>query len=68
MAPPPVPAQTRTDDEPIRMTREEWDQAKRRALAELGMTFEDLAEEARRREFRNARARRLWVIIGGSPA
>lgn len=65
VAPPAVPAQIRTDDEPTRMSPDEWSQAVQRALSELGMTYEQLAEEARQRDFRSARARRLWVIIGG---
>jgi hypothetical protein len=63
---PPVPAQTRDEDEPLHMSRQEWEQAQRHALNELGMTYEQLAEEARRRDFSSARARRLWVIIGDS--
>lgn len=48
------------------MSRWEWDTAVARALAEVGMSYGELAECARRREFPTPRARRLWVIIGGS--
>jgi hypothetical protein len=64
---PPVPAQVVPDDAPIQMTRAEWQHAAQQALHDLGMTFDELADEARRRDFRSARAKRLWVIIGGDP-
>jgi hypothetical protein len=46
------------------MTPAEWEHARSRALAELGMSYEELADEARQRDFRSRRARTLWVIIG----
>lgn len=65
MTPPPVPIQTDpADDVMIYMTREEYDAARARALAELGLTYDQLADQARRRDFLNGRARELWVIIG----
>lgn len=46
------------------MTPAEWHAARERELNELGMTYDELAEEARRHEFRSSQARMLWVIIG----
>jgi hypothetical protein len=46
------------------MSPEEYHGARKRALAELGMTYDELAEEARRRDFSSGIARELWVMIG----
>jgi hypothetical protein len=48
----------------IYMSRKEYEEARSRALADLGMTYEELADEARRRDFSSGRARALWVMIG----
>lgn len=63
---PPLPVQAHPVDEcePIEFTPEQWLRARQQALDELGMTYEELAEEARRGDFRSHRARTLWVIIG----
>jgi hypothetical protein len=52
--------------EVIEMTREEWDRQAQVELDQLGLTYEELAEQARTREFSCEGARRLWLVIGGS--
>lgn len=52
----------------IHMTRREWDEAQAAALAKLGMTYEDLAAEAARRDFRSTEAHKLWITIGRAVA
>lgn len=54
------------DDVMVYMTVEEWEAAKERALADLGMTYEELADCARRSDYPSYRARALWVMIGHS--
>jgi hypothetical protein len=52
--------------EVIEMTREEFDRQAGIELDQLGLTYEELAEQARTREFSCDRARGLWLVIGGS--
>ncbi len=52
--------------EVIEMSREEYEAAKGRALKELGLTYDELRDQARRRDFSSPRAHRLWVMIGGA--
>ncbi|AYY11515.1 hypothetical protein EF847_01035 [Actinobacteria bacterium YIM 96077] len=49
----------------IELTDAQFDAAKKRALNSLGLTYDELAEQARRREFSSPRAHMLWVAIGG---
>lgn len=55
-----------TDDTVITVTEEEFREAARRALAELGLTYAQLAEQARTRDFSSPDAHSLWVAIGGT--
>lgn len=50
--------------EVIEVTTEEFEAAEQRALDALGLTYEELAEQAERQEFDSIRARKLWLIIG----
>ncbi len=48
----------------IEMSRAEYERARDRALAELGLTYSELAAQARRGSFSSVRARKLWLAIG----
>lgn len=50
--------------EVVHMTQREWDEAQAVALAKLGMTYDELAAEARAGDFRSTEAHKLWVTIG----
>jgi hypothetical protein len=54
------------DVEVVTMTKGEWHDAAQRALAKLGLTYEQLAEQAKARNFSSLEARKLWVSIGGT--
>ncbi|GGL32952.1 hypothetical protein GCM10014719_37740 [Planomonospora parontospora subsp. antibiotica] len=47
----------------IDLTHEEYVRARRQALDELGLSYEQLAEQARRRDFSSPDARSLWLRI-----
>ena len=51
--------------EVIELTREEWDTLVAAELARLGLTYEELAEQARTGDFACEDARRVWLAIGG---
>lgn len=53
-----------SDVEVLEITDQEYDQAVRDALRELGLTYAQLRRQARRGDFQSARARRLWLTIG----
>jgi hypothetical protein len=55
----------RGDVEVIEMTAAQYRAAKKKALNSVGLTYKELAEQARRREFSSPRAHKLWVAIGG---
>ncbi|KOU55457.1 hypothetical protein ACH415_04495 [Streptomyces californicus] len=52
------------DDQHIVWTAEEIQNVVRRELSELGLTYVELREQARRRDFSSAQANSLWVLIG----
>ncbi|GHJ36930.1 hypothetical protein [Streptomyces sp. TS71-3] len=54
------------DETVIVVSQEEFLAAARRALGELGLTYEQLEEQARRCDFSSAQADALWVSIGGT--
>lgn len=62
-------AHERHDDggaaEVTEMSRAEYRAARKKALKSVGLTYDQLAEQARRREFSSPRAQKLWVAIGG---
>lgn len=47
-----------------RPTAHQWRQARDRALAEAGLTYPELAEQARTRSFQSPQALILWVTFG----
>lgn len=58
-----VKEQTYTPQHP---TAAEWNEMKKRALADLGLSYDQLRDEAELGEFSSLAARKLWVIIGNS--
>lgn len=46
------------------LTREEWEDFTRESLEELGLAYEELAQQARDRDFTSGAALCLWVVIG----
>lgn len=53
------------DIEITELTAAQYRTAKKKALESVGLTYEELAEQARRREFSSPRAHKLWIAIGG---
>jgi hypothetical protein len=45
-------------------SRKEWRKGIDRELAALGVTYDELAAQARARDFQSPEAMNLWVIIG----
>lgn len=45
-------------------SRDEWQKGIDRELATLGLTYDELAAQARARDFQSPEAMNLWVIIG----
>ena len=56
------------DDVVIEVTEAEFHAAAAAALARLGLTYAELEDQARRRDFVSAQAQVLWVSIGGAIA
>ncbi|MFI9174856.1 hypothetical protein [Streptomyces lincolnensis] len=54
------------DDTVIVVTAEEFRAAAEQALSGLGLTYAELEEQARMRDFSSAQAHSLWVSIGGT--
>jgi hypothetical protein len=54
------------DETVIVVTEEEFRVAAQQALAELGLTYAELEDQAGRRDFTSAQAHALWVSIGGT--
>jgi hypothetical protein len=50
--------------EVINMTDAEWNQALARSLARVGLTWDQLAAQARYGEFESLEAKQLWLIAG----
>lgn len=44
----------------------EWDDAVTHGLQRLGLTYDQLADQAQRGEFSSVEARKLWIAIGGT--
>ncbi|KOG73650.1 hypothetical protein ADK77_08330 [Streptomyces antibioticus] len=64
----PTVAQTVTvaeDDVVTEVTEAEFYAAVRTSLARLGITYAELEDQARRRDFTSAQAHSLWTSIGG---
>ena len=54
------------DDVITEVTEAEFHAAARASLAELGLTYAELEDQARRRDFVSSQAQSLWVSIGGA--
>jgi hypothetical protein len=54
------------DVEVIELSRDEYEKTARAELQRLGLTYEQLAQQARTRQFTSQDARRVWLAIGGS--
>jgi hypothetical protein len=50
--------------EVIEVSQGEYRRAREAALRELGLTYEELAAQARSGRFTSLRARKLWLAIG----
>lgn len=48
------------------VTEAEWHDGVRTALTRLGLTYAQLEDQARRRDFTSAQAHSLWTSIGGT--
>lgn len=48
------------------VTEDEWHASVRTALARLGLTYAQLEDQGRRRDFTSAQANSLWTSIGGT--
>ncbi|MEU1559483.1 hypothetical protein ABZ504_03055 [Streptomyces mirabilis] len=55
-----------SDDVVTEVTEAEFHAAASAALARLGLTYAELEDQARRRDFSTAQAHSLWVSIGGA--
>lgn len=49
--------------EVVELTESEYRAAKRRALGDLGTTYDDLARQAENRRFVSPRHRKLWLLL-----
>jgi predicted ATPase len=54
---------TTTTDPVTTMTAAEWKASIARALARLGLSYDDLRDMARRQDFSSTEARKLWLAI-----
>ncbi|WP_225320658.1 hypothetical protein [Streptomyces luteolifulvus] len=54
------------DETVIVVSAEEFRAAAEQALDELGLTYAELEQQARQRDFSSAQAHALWVSIGGT--
>lgn len=63
---PEEPQSDDTDDVVIEVTEAEFHAAVRTSLARLGLTYAELEDQARRRDFTSAQAHSLWTSIGGA--
>jgi hypothetical protein len=54
------------DVEVIELSRAEYERTVRAELCRLCLIYEQLADQARTRQFMSEDARRLWLAIGGS--
>ncbi|MEU0625211.1 hypothetical protein ABZ329_30650 [Streptomyces rubiginosohelvolus] len=54
------------EDDVIVISEEDFRAAAVEALHALGLTYDDLAEQAQARDFTSSAAHALWVSIGGT--
>ena len=55
---------TADDVKIIRLTAAEWNAALQNSLDDLGITWEQLTEQAVAGDFTSLRARKLWLVAG----
>jgi hypothetical protein len=46
------------------LSHEEWEEAKRLRLEELGLTYDELRDMAQRSDFSSIDALKVWVVFG----
>lgn len=51
------------DVEVIEWSAEEWQAARQRALDDVGLTYEELEEQAKQRRFSSLQARKVWLVV-----
>ncbi|MEU8832380.1 hypothetical protein [Streptomyces sp900116325] len=54
------------DDDVIVMSEEDFQAAAEQALRALGLSYGELARQAKNRDFTSSAAHALWVSIGGT--
>ncbi len=52
------------DIEVIVLSPEEWDKALQKSLSKLGLTWEQLVDQAKTDDFSSLDARKLWLMAG----
>jgi hypothetical protein len=53
------------DVEVIELSPADFKKAKKAALESIGLTYRELARQAKRGEFSSPRAHKVWIAIGG---
>ncbi len=66
MSVPPPPPRLPADGAVTVLSAEEWKSAAARELSALGLTYQQLEEQHRDRNFSSTAARKLWMSIGGT--
>ena len=56
---------TSTNVDVTYLSDDEWREASKRGLARLGLTYDELAAQAKARNFSSTDALQLWMAIGG---
>lgn len=56
---------TSDDDVVVELTTEEYETAKGKALRRIGLTYDQLADQARHHNFESSQAQAVWSVIGG---
>ena len=64
MTPPLAASAQQNDTHTWKPSRQEWEAFVQRQLDELGLTYEELADQATRRDFQSPEALTLWMMIG----
>jgi hypothetical protein len=55
--------QDQPEVEVIELTGDEYQEARSNALSELGVTYDELARQAKERRFASLKHRKLWLLI-----
>lgn len=50
----------------ISFTKKEWRRTANARLRDLGLTYEELQQQAKDQNFVSTAARKLWIFIGGT--